>query len=83
MKLFLGFSPKALLTFSTHLNLGINVYKKALSGRFRWLLESMMRKQEIDIQELDYTLNYWENKAAIEAKYRTMLVLKANKLVAM
>jgi hypothetical protein len=36
----------------------------------------MMQKQGIDFQELDYTLDYWENKVAIEAKYRTMLVLK-------
>ena len=54
--------------------------KTALSGRFRWLLESMMRKQGIDIQELDYELDYWENKAAIEAKYGTVLVLKLCKL---
>lgn len=54
--------------------------KKALSGRFRWLLETMLRNQAIDVQELDDALDYWENKAAIEGKYRTVLVLKVNKL---
>jgi len=41
-----------------------------------------MWKQGIDVQELDYALDYWENKAAIEAKYGTILVLKLNKLEA-
>jgi len=41
----------------------------------------MMRLQEIDVQELDRSLNYWEAKAEIEAKYRTRLVLKLDKLV--
>ena len=54
--------------------------KKALAGRFRWLLETMMRNQEIDVQELDTTLDYWEAKSEIEAKYRTKLVLKMDKL---
>ena len=54
--------------------------KKALAGRFRWLLETMMRKQGIDVQELDTTLNYWETKAEVEAKYRTKLVLNMDKL---
>jgi uncharacterized coiled-coil protein SlyX len=54
--------------------------KKALAGRFRWLLETMMRLQEIDIHELDRSLTYWEAKAEIETKYRTKLVLKMDKL---
>lgn len=54
-----------------------------VAGRFRLLLESMMRKQGIDVQELDYELDYWENKAEIEAKYRTVLVMKLNKLGAL
>ena len=40
----------------------------------------MMRKQGIDVQELDTSLDYWEAKAEVEAKYRTKLVLKMNKL---
>ena len=56
--------------------------KKALTGRYRWLLEFMVRKQGIDVQELDYELDYWENKAAIEARYGTVLVLKMNVLEA-
>ena len=64
------------MIFSITLFLGILLDKKALKGRFRWLIESMLRKQGIDVQELDYALDYWENKAAIEAKYRTVLVLK-------
>ncbi len=54
--------------------------KKALAGRFRWLLETMMRLQEIDVQELNTTLDYWEAKAEIEVKYRTKLVLNMDKL---
>jgi len=54
--------------------------KKALAGRFRWLLETMMCRQGIDVQELDSSLDYWEAKAEIEAKYRTKLVLKIDKL---
>ena len=57
--------------------------KKALMGRFRWLLKSMMRKQGIDVQELDYELDYWENKSAIEAKYGTALALKLDRLKAL
>ena len=57
--------------------------KKALAGRFRWLLETMCEHQGIDVQEIDYELDFWENKAAIEAKYRTVLVLKLNKLETM
>ena len=33
-----------------------------------------------DVQELDSSLDYWEAKAEIEAKYRTKLVLKLGKL---
>jgi hypothetical protein len=62
--------------------MGMSLRKKALSGRFRWLLETMLRKQGIDVQALDDALDYWENKAAIEAKYRTMLVLALSKLEA-
>jgi len=40
----------------------------------------MMRLQGIDIQELDSSLDYWEAKAEIEAKYTTKLVLKLNRL---
>lgn len=40
----------------------------------------MMRLQEIDVQELDKTLGYWEAKSEIEVKYRTRLVLKMEKL---
>ena len=40
----------------------------------------MMRKQEIDVQELDRSLTYWEAKSEIESKYRTKLVLKMDKL---
>ncbi len=54
--------------------------KKALTGRFRWLLGEMMRRQGIDVQELDTTLEYWEAKAEVEAKYRTKLVLKLYRL---
>ena len=71
---------KALLTFSTLSVIRMSVNKKALAGRFRWLLETMMRKQGIDLQELDYELDYWENKAAIESKFMTVLVLKLKKL---
>lgn len=66
-----------------HLVLWIILVKRVVAGRFRLLLESMMRKQGIDIQELDYELDYWENKAEIEAKYRTVLVMKLNKLGAL
>jgi hypothetical protein len=54
--------------------------KRGLAGRFRWLLETMMRLQRIDVQELDRSLDYWEAKSEIEAKYRTKLVLKLGKL---
>ena len=40
----------------------------------------MMRKQGIDVQELDSSLDYWEAKAEIEAKFRTVLVLDLGKL---
>jgi hypothetical protein len=53
-----------------------------LAGRFLWLLEAMCRQQGIDVQEIDSMLDFWENKAAIEAKYRTMLVLALSKLEA-
>lgn len=66
-----------------HLVLWIILVKRVVAGRFRLLLESMMRKQGIDVQELDYELDYWENKAEIEAKYRTVLVMKLNKLGAL
>ncbi len=42
--------------------------KRGLAGSFRWLLTEMMRLQEIDVQELDSSLVYWEAKAEIEAK---------------
>ena len=44
------------------------------------MLETMMRKRGIDVQELDTTLEYWEAKAEIEAKYRIKLVLKMDAL---
>jgi len=50
--------------------------KKVLAGRFRWLLAEMMRKQGIDVQEIDSEISFWENKAEIERKYCTVLVLK-------
>ena len=71
---------KALLAFSPKLFLGKSLGDKVLAGRLRWLLETMMRKQGIDIQELDVSLDYWEAKAEIEAKYRTKLVLKLDKI---
>lgn len=39
-----------------------------------------MRKQGIDIHELDYELDFWENKARIEEKYGIKLVLNLNTL---
>lgn len=51
-----------------------------MDARFRWLLETMMKQQGIDIQELDTSLTYWEAKAEIESKFRTKLVLKLDKL---
>lgn len=53
---------------------------RVLPGRFRWLLEEMCEKQGIDIQEIDPALDFWENKAAIEAKYNTVLVLSLDRL---
>lgn len=54
--------------------------RKGLAGRFRWLLEAMMRLQGIDVEELDEDLDYWENKAEIESRFMTALVLKPDKL---
>jgi len=46
-----------------------------LAGRFVWLLETMCRRQEIDIQLIDYELTYWENKANIEGQVHKRLIL--------
>jgi hypothetical protein len=51
-----------------------------LAGRFRWLLEAMMRLQGIDVEELDEGLGYGENKAEIESRFMTGLVPKLDKL---
>ncbi len=54
--------------------------KGELPGRFRWLLEEMSRKQGFDVQEIDRSLTYWENKRIVEKKYHTALVLKPSRL---
>ena len=54
--------------------------RKRLVGRFIWLLKTMMRLQGIDVQELDVSLDYWEAKAEIEARFMTVLVLNLDKL---
>ena len=51
-----------------------------LAGRFKWLLETMCRRQGIDVQLIDDELTYSENKRNIEEQARTRLVLKVEKL---
>lgn len=68
------------MTVSTKHSLDKPLEKKGLAGRFSWLLETIMRRQGIDVQELDRSLTYWETKAEIEAKYRNKLVFKMEKL---
>jgi hypothetical protein len=38
---------------------------KGLECRYRWLLETLMWLQGIDVEELDPELDYWENNAEI------------------
>jgi len=47
-----------------------------LRGRFVWLLETMCQKCGVDIQMIDSTLDYYENKANIEAQLHKRLYLK-------
>jgi len=47
-----------------------------LSGRFRWLLETMCQNLELDGEALvDNQLDYWENKTNIETAYQVKLGL--------
>ena len=47
-----------------------------LSGRFRWLLETMCQNLELDGEALvDNELDYWENKANIETAHQVKLGL--------
>ena len=50
-----------------------------LRGRFLWLLETMCRKCGVDIQMIDSTLDYYENKANIEAQVHKRLYLNPKK----
>ena len=40
-----------------------------MEGRFKWLLDAMVRRAEIDVQEIDSSLEYWEAKDEIERKF--------------
>jgi len=53
--------------------------KYSLPGRFRWLLEEMCRKCGIDVQMVDYAIDFWENKANIEGQTHKRLFLKPEK----
>ena len=50
-----------------------------LRGRFIWLLEEMCRNCGVDVQLIDPTLDYYENKRNIEMQTRKRLFLKPEK----
>jgi len=50
-----------------------------LRGRFLWLLETMCRKCGVDVQMIDLTLDYYENKHNIEVQVHRHLFLKPHK----
>ena len=50
-----------------------------LRGRFIWLLEEMCRRCGVDVQMIDPTLDYYENKRNIEMQTRKRLFLKPEK----
>jgi hypothetical protein len=43
--------------------------KKALAGRFRWLLSGLCQNAGIDVEEIDESLEYWEAKREIQKKF--------------
>lgn len=45
-------------------------------GRFKWLLDSMVRRAGIDVQEVDHSLEYFEAKHEIERRFHVELKLK-------
>jgi len=50
-----------------------------LRGRFIWLLEEMCKRCGVDVQMIDPTLDYYENKRNIEMQTRKRLFLKPEK----
>jgi len=50
-----------------------------LRGRFMWLLETMCRKCGVDVQMIDNTLDYYENKRNIETQAHKRLHLNPHK----
>ena len=57
----------------------IDKQKGRLRGRFKWLLEEMCRQTGVDVQMIDPTLDYFENKRNIEEQARKKLFLKPEK----
>ena len=55
--------------------------KKKLRGRFVWLLETMCKACRVDVQMIDYQLDYFENKKNIEEQAHARLFLKPEKRV--
>ena len=47
-----------------------------MEGRFKWLLGEMVRKAELDTDEIDSSLEYWEAKEEIEKRFHVELRLK-------
>jgi len=50
-----------------------------LRGRFMWLLETMCRRCGVDVQMIDATLDYYENKRNIESQAHKRLCLNPHK----
>ena len=51
-------------------------WERRLEGRFKWLLGELCRRAEIDVQEIDSSLEYWEAKEEIEKRFHVELRLK-------
>ena len=47
-----------------------------MEGRFKWLLRCMAERAELDPEEVDGSLEYWEAKEEIEKRTRKELRLK-------